>query len=397
MLRLVLVTVAGLSMLGLVAVSTSAPASATESTPSCTGVDLFVGSGDCADLLPTSWAYAKDTTEVESEAVNGVDIRSSVTVLAYIQASGATASQARGRKITLGRNRCLRTSYKNTAGKEVWHTKCYARGKRFIKGRDGFWHDPVCWNKVVGLPRGKRLPSGAKLVTGSVKIVQSFVFSATARAKVQDYSEASAKAWANTYDEQGRIVCHSEGYGKGTASFYAEAEATVEGTVQATVRETARVRARGNLTVKLQGKTTVEVHADTMAKAKGSATTEAWASAYCAPYTPPPPAEKPPVFVQFREFNDLEVNWTDDHCVTVDTPAGHSATVYWDATYGSFATSQKPAQDGVQVCSTYKAPSEVPAGGTDTITVRVVDNVTDLSVTKSTQPFAIKSTAPHPA
>ena len=110
----------------------------------------------------------------------------------------------------------------------------------------------------------------------------------------------------------------------------------------------------------------------------------------------PPPPSNPPVFVQFREFNDLEVNWVDDHCVTVDTPAGHTATVYWEADFGSFAIPQKTAQDGVQICSDYKAPSEVPAGGTDQITVRAVDNVTDLSVTDSTDPFVIHPTAPHP-
>jgi len=108
------------------------------------------------------------------------------------------------------------------------------------------------------------------------------------------------------------------------------------------------------------------------------------------------PTENPPVFVQFREMNDLEVNWVDDHCVTVDLPAGHTATVYWDADFGSFAIPQKAAQDGVQVCSDYKAPSEVPASGTDKIHVRAVDNTTDLSVQKSTQPFVIHPTAGHP-
>lgn len=106
--------------------------------------------------------------------------------------------------------------------------------------------------------------------------------------------------------------------------------------------------------------------------------------------------EEPPVFIQFREMNDFEVNWKDDHCVTVDTPEGHSVTVYWEAKFGSFATPSKPAQDGVQACSDYKAPSEVPVGGTDTITVRAVDNVTGKSVTKTTDPFKIYDTAPHP-
>lgn len=111
--------------------------------------------------------------------------------------------------------------------------------------------------------------------------------------------------------------------------------------------------------------------------------------AKCAP-------EAPPMFLQFREFNDLEVNWVDDHCVTVDFPAGHSGTVFWTAKYGSFATPQKTAQDSVQICSDYKAPSEVPGTGTDTITVTATDSVTGLKVTQTTDPFKIYPTASHP-
>lgn len=102
------------------------------------------------------------------------------------------------------------------------------------------------------------------------------------------------------------------------------------------------------------------------------------------------------MFVQFREPNDLEVNWSADHCVTVDFPSGNSGTVFWTAKYGSFATPTKSAQDMIQVCSTYKAPSEVPAGGTDTITVTATDGTTGLSVTKSSAPFVINPTAPPP-
>lgn len=135
----------------------------------------------------------------------------------------------------------------------------------------------------------------------------------------------------------------------------------------------------------------VELQESVMAEVKRDATVEISQTIDLSCET-----DSPPAFVQFREMNDLEVNWVDDHCVTIDTPAGHTATVYWEATYGSFATPQKTAQDGVQICSLYKAPSEVPAGGTDRITVRAVDNVTGLDVTKTTQPFVIHPTAPHP-
>jgi hypothetical protein len=99
-----------------------------------------------------------------------------------------------------------------------------------------------------------------------------------------------------------------------------------------------------------------------------------------------------PLFMQFRQFNDLykslpEQPTTMDHCVTVDFPSGHSGSVFWEANRGSFATTTKPAQDGVQVCSTYTAPSE---SGTDTITVTATDSVSGKSVQKTSDPFTIK-------
>ena len=111
----------------------------------------------------------------------------------------------------------------------------------------------------------------------------------------------------------------------------------------------------------------------------------------------------PPTFTQFREFNDLYKSLpgqptTMDHFVTVDTPAGHSYTVTWTAVWGSFAAPTKTGQDGVQVSSTYTAPSEVPpahpgeglSAGYDKITVTVVDNVTGQQIVRSTAPFKIK-------
>lgn len=143
------------------------------------------------------------------------------------------------------------------------------------------------------------------------------------------------------------------------------------------------------------------------------------------PDNPPPPYECPPntkwtdidkdgkkeegecfeapVFVEFREFNDLYRSLpgtptTMNHFVTVDTPAGHSFSVTWSTVWGSFATPTKTGQDGVEVGNTYTAPSEVPpahtdaglAAGYDKITVTVTDNVTGQKITRSSAPFRIK-------
>ena len=99
----------------------------------------------------------------------------------------------------------------------------------------------------------------------------------------------------------------------------------------------------------------------------------------------------PPTYAQFRQINDVYVNATTDHCVTVDFPEDHGGSVFWTANKGSFAITTKTAQDMVQVCASYKAPSEVPASGTDTITVTATDNVTGKSVSKTTDPFTIKA------
>lgn len=195
-----------------------------------------------------------------------------------------------------------------------------------------------------------------------------------------------ASAWVH-----GSVTVHCP-RSSATASFKSKGEVAGSVTLKISARSRTEAEAEANRQIKLDVKNSISVKASIMGSGEVNAEGEAIAS--CTDDGEPP--SEPPVFVQFREFNDLEVNWVDDHCVTVDTPAGHTATVYWEAKFGSFAIPTKQAQDGVQVCSDYKAPSEVPAGGTDTIKVRVVDNVTDKSVTQSTDPFIIHPTGGHP-
>lgn len=185
-------------------------------------------------------------------------------------------------------------------------------------------------------------------------------------------------------DVEFKLGCPTNG-----AYFRVKASALASGSANASIRYTGRTM------VSVVNATKVSLRHDALVNMSASAESSAAAmidiEAYCGS-TP----EEPPTFLQFREFNDLEVNWTSDHCVTVSFPTGHSGTIYWTAKFGSFAVPSKPASSGVQVCSQYKAPSEVPASGTDTITVTVRDNTTGKSVTKTTDPFVIHPTAPHP-
>ena len=174
------------------------------------------------------------------------------------------------------------------------------------------------------------------------------------------------------------------------AYFKVKASALATGSGGASIRYTGRTRLSVINAKKIDLRHNALVNMS--ANAESSAAAKIDVEAYCGDSS-----DGPPVFLQFGEFNDLEVNWVDDHCVTVSFPEGHSGTIYWTAKFGSFAVPSKPASSGTQVCSDYKAPSEVPAGGTDTITVTVRDNTTGKTVTETTDPFVIHPTAGHPA
>jgi hypothetical protein len=335
----------------------------------------------------SSQSSASVTTSEKTEAVNGISISSGVTVLAYIQANGASKTQMKGEKLRLEQSKSLLTSYINQAGQEVWHHKTYPEGKVFVKGKDGWYHDPNCWNKVKKWTKKK--PRGT-IIRGKVKIVKKFVFTASSTALAQGDAAAKARAWCVGFGSE------AEGIGSGNANFRTEATATATGRTKVEAEAAAKTASEGKLNLQIGSKLALEMNLKTTAE--GNASADATAKAVCSDVPPPPVPDDAPLFAQFREFNDLEVNWTSDHCVTVDFPKGHSGIVFWTAEFGSFATQSKPAEDMKQVCSLYKAPSEVPVvtGGEDVITVTATDDVTGLSVTKSSKPFLIEGTAPHP-
>lgn len=362
-------------------VSETDPASSEEEPPSCEGMDVEEGTGECADVVESE-SHSRSSSQSRAVSVNGVSIHSRVTVLARIRANGTPPSQQNNCFHT-NRAMSLWTSY-NAAGTTGWHWKFYPKGYRFCR-INGAVRDPKCHNQVkIGVPKSKP-PKNA--IRGEVKFVKRLRWHVKAVAKADEKVTSHAKAWCNTQS------AYAYGEGRGSATAYAVGRGSARGSVLVKVLVKARMQAAGDLSLQLGGKSVIKVKAEVRATAFAKATSEAHAKAVC---TDKPPTVEAPVFVQFREVNDLEVNWTADHCVTVDTPDGHTATVYWEANFGSFAIPQKIAQDGVQICSVYKAPSEVPAGGTDRITVRAVDNVTGKSVTRTTDPFVIHPTAPHP-
>lgn len=345
---------------GFVAVSTTtAQATTTQTTgqSTCDKVDKSNGTGNCSEIVPSaSQSEAHASTELTDVSVNGVDINKT-TVVARVQAKGATKAQKKGEHLRLKKSKTLWTSYINTSSQEVWHRKFYKKNYLFIKGVDGYFHDPHCWNKVA--VKGKK--PGVK-ITGKVKIVKRFKFQVSATATVSDHVTARAVAWANA------TGCHAEASAKAEASFNASASASVKGRVLIQVKAQAKATSEGDLSVKLGAKSLVDIHSDVAAQATGKATADAVAKAKCEATPPPPPVTPAPLFIETSKVNDVLVNNTRTISVTGTVAPGHMATLIASAKNGGTVTVGKTqsVQGNFTVSVTYLAPSEVP-GATGSI------------------------------
>ncbi|HRK40664.1 MAG TPA: hypothetical protein PLN95_01120 [Candidatus Saccharibacteria bacterium] len=389
---------AGVSLLASPAsAASSSVSSSDEEPPSCDDVEVGTGTGECADVV-SSESHSKSSSSSRATSVNGVKLSSKVTVLARIRANGTPKSQ-QDNCFQTNRPMSLWTSY-NAEGTTGWHWKSYPKGKRFCR-INGAVRDPICHNQVkIGVPKSKP-PKNA--IRGKVKFVKKLKWHVEAVAKADEKVTTHAKAWCNSNSG------YAYGEGRGMAAAYAVGRGSARGSVLVKLFAQAEAQATGDLALQLDGKSVIQVKAKVRADAFAKASSEAHALAECRDNPPehdecpnipgnqPPgyecnPPETPPTFMQFRQFNDLYKSLPDqpttmEHCVTVDFPEGHSGEVFWDANRGSFANPRKAAQDGVQICSIYTAPSE---SGSDTITVTATDSTTELSVTKTSDPFAIK-------
>lgn len=362
-------------------------ASAGTTPQSCVNVDMTKGSGHCADIV-SSESKSASSSSVSSNmtSVDGIKIGSSTTVVSYIQAKGATKAQMTGKVYKLKKSMSLWTSYYDVHHREVWHWKKYGKGHKFYySSKDKWYHDGACWNKV-------KVPSEKKAighkVSGKIKIVKEFHFTGAATAKVDDYVTTQAKAWVNTFTSTGETYCYAYGEGKARAAYAASAFANIDGKVYVSLEAAVSGVVKGansSLSAKLKGRTTVQIRADLLVQAYGSATATASAKAKCseAPPPPPPVIEKP-VIVDVTQINDVDVNGTTRMCATISLPGSDSGMLIFTARYGSASPRTFDVSGQDEKCTTYTAPTEVPDGGTDTITVSVRDYKTGLSATDST-------------
>lgn len=287
-----------IGLLGLVAPQT---ASAEALPKSCKGVDVTKGTDYCQDITASKPVTAiKPTVTTTITHVNGVSVKANVTVLKNVQAKGSTKSQLKKNKTyKLPKGKKLWTSYKDARTNETkWHNKYYRKGHKFYMGKDGYFHDKPCHNKVVGLPKKKKGKNKiiGKKVYGAVKIVREATFTGVSTARVSDYVTSFSKAWAHAYNSAGVEICKAYGEGSASASFAASATARISGKVYTSISAAVSGLARGagaSLKAKLQGRTYYDIRASLSTTASGSATAKSKALAWVKCDNPPPTNQPP--------------------------------------------------------------------------------------------------------
>jgi len=275
-----------LMLVGLVGIQPANAASernTNDEPQSCVNVDTTAGNGNCADVVQSE-SYSKSGATSKVVSVNGVKLRSKVTVLANIKAKG-TPQREQTNCFRTNRSMKSWTSY-NAEGSTGWHWKTYPKGYRFCR-IGGKVRDPLCHNMVkIGVPKSKA-PRNA--IEGKVKIVKVIVYKAKAIAKADEKVTSRAKAWCNTNS--------STAYGdaKSSASARAIGRASLKGRNKTKLIAKVEAAAQGNLTAQLDGQSITDVKARVRASAFVKTTSEASARAGCTSNNnnpQPPPSEQ---------------------------------------------------------------------------------------------------------
>ena len=231
----------------------------------------------------SSEGYVVDAAKVTAKA--SIDVKANAKTLAYIKAGGmAKADHANPKKpksIKLAKAGSYYTSYKNHAGKTVWHKKAYKKGKVFHLGKDGWYHDPDCYNKVV--IKGKKLPKKAIVIKGKVKIVKSFTYKAEAEAKATITAKAGAKAWCKT--DQSSAEASASALATGSAKAKASAKGKTKASAEAAAKKAAKNLA---LSAKFQSSLKAKLEVEASANAKASASAKASCTIVVPKPTPKP-------------------------------------------------------------------------------------------------------------
>lgn len=114
----------------------------------------------------------------------------------------------------------------------------------------------------------------------------------------------------------------------------------------------------------------------------------------------PPPS--PPKIVSVSTINDVDATgFSENFCVTVEMPGSDTGTLIMSPRYGNFGLLGGKVTFTVsgimEECVTYYAPTEVPPGGKDKMTVTLRDNNTGTPATPDEQEFRINPAPVNPS
>lgn len=233
------------------------------------------------------------------------------TVVYFIKANGASKKQMDAKKIRLPKQRRLWTSYYNTSHQEVWHWKTYPKGKVFVKGKDGWFHDPECYNKVK-IKTKNQVPKRDRIY-GEIVIKQFVTAVATARA------DALGKGWASASCKTANSSAYGMGYyeiaghavsrAKARATSWVKAQQKARNSINRkieSVRSEAAAKAMASASVKAVGTAAANAHCEYSESRTTTPVTTTCESVYGPGYTgsypsctkdgtatPPPPSDAP--------------------------------------------------------------------------------------------------------
>lgn len=388
-----------------------APMAHADTTPACSTADTTTAQGNC---IESHTATASSKTTQKSYAAVGT---SGKILMRYNIASGIRTTSAENTSTGCRLYRtasqrpasatCVRLATGATyinSGVRVgqtswtkWRDSVRAPWCKFVK-RGTQWYKAGCYNSTTRTITGNcgnavwfAGPQPALTYT-QVILVQSFEqwnFSGAVAVQSTATSTATARAWCN----QNGSSASATGNGSGTGTGKAAASYTLKGL--------SKIQAWLNgKEVSFTSSTSLDAQAQATASSESSAVSSASAQVTCssAPSSPPPPPQQtPPTVVNMTQINDVDAGGTSPNfCATVNIPGSDPGTLTFAATYGSFTTTTFDVAGQVQKCTTYVAPTEVPSGGRDSVTVFVRDNTTGLSDQKS-ESFPINTPPPPPA
>jgi hypothetical protein len=219
-------------------------------------------------------------SSVSSSSVSVTDANAAsahgATNVYFIQSHGATHSQMKGKKVRIKKSMTLWTSYYNSSHHEVWHWKTYPRGYTFVKGSDGWYHDPHCWNKV----KIKTKKHVGHKVYGKIVVHQFWTLKVNSKVVAMGNGRAAAS-------------CENNGAKAfATASYMFQvtgtSSATVTGDSWTTVRNRSAAAGK-KLLQNLKTRMLVEARTSVSVKASGQAAASANCSSSSTPGTPTPP------------------------------------------------------------------------------------------------------------